>query len=155
MASHQSAPVMTTCLFSDPLLSSTVADPPFDTLTMDHPGFILQTLVALEIDLVREGRERYRHRLENAYDVPGDDLYYSWKNMVVKLGGRNGQCPCATACSCSCGGIGFWDCLEKGVSRISQPLGTSPLPSRSPGECSTPIMPPTSPMPTNSVHHLE
>lgn len=72
-------PEMTTftqsCLFPDPLLSSTVVDPPLQSSSVNHPGFIFQTLVALEIDLGKEGREKYRCRLENMYDVPGDDLY--------------------------------------------------------------------------------
>lgn len=85
-ASHQSAPIMARfpqpCLFSDPLLSSAVADPPFQSLSVDHPGVTLKTLVTLLIDLGKKGRDTGARN-----------------DMILNFGGRNSLCPCKTACS--------------------------------------------------------
>ena len=87
---------------------------------------VCETFVALEKNIGRTVREKFRRRFQNGYDVPGDHEYYVWRDMFVKLGGEDdsGACPCKSACSCPCAGIGFCECFNGAA---TSPTVSSPV----------------------------
>lgn len=74
---------------------------------------LLDTLASLEESIGREQQERFRRRLKNGFDVTTDEIYNSWKAMIMQIERQEGVCPCKSACSCSCQGLGFCDCLGR------------------------------------------
>ena len=75
---------------------------------------VYETLISLEKRIGRTERERFRRRFQNGYDVDGDHLYDTWRELFREIGGEkvNGNCPCQSASLFSCEGIGFCDCLQ-------------------------------------------
>ena len=76
---------------------------------------LLATLASLEESIGRKQRERFRRRLENGFDVTTDEVYNSWKAMIMQMERQKGVCPKKSTCACSCQGLGFCDCLGQEV----------------------------------------
>ena len=72
---------------------------------------LLASLASLEESIGREQRERFRRRLKNGFNVTADEVYNRWKAMITQIKRQEGVCPCKSACSCSCQGLGFCNCL--------------------------------------------
>ena len=82
----------------------------YPCIPIPTPSSLLDTLASLEESIGREQWERFCRRLENGFDFITNEIYNSWKAMIMQIERQNAVCPCKSACSCSCQGIGFCDC---------------------------------------------
>ena len=114
----------------DPLFSSTPSGPSTPSTQSNSSGMssVYKTLISLEKRIGRTERERFRWRFQNGYDVDGDHLYDTWQELFREIRGEkvNGNCPCQSACLCSCEGIGFCDCLQMACPLLQTMLSVQP-----------------------------
>ena len=139
-------------LKGDPWLTPSQPQPQVDVLfntpeSRFEVSSAYEALISLENKIGKVQREKFRRRFQNGYDVPGDHQYYAWLDLFMEIGGgdNSGDCPCNSACSCSCAGIGFCDCLNDGCfpRRKSAARSLAFLPT--PSAPSTPPAPPSPP----------
>ena len=117
-------------LQGDPFLSSTPSGPSTPSTQSNSPGIsaAYETLTSLEKRIGRTERERFRRRFQNGYDIDGDHQYDTWRELSRDIGGDkvNANCPCQSACHCTCDGFGFCDCLQMGCPLLPTMLSVPP-----------------------------
>ena len=105
-------------LQGDSLLSSTPSAPSTPSTQSNSPGMsaVYETLTSSGKRIGRSERERLGRRFQNGYDIDGDPLYNTWRELFREITGDkvNAKCPCQSTCHCYCEENGFCDCLQMG-----------------------------------------